>query len=42
MRKHKKKPHKHRAKCGGRIRQVLSVLADIATITGFILSLIKK
>lgn len=42
MRKHKKKPHKRRAKCGGRIRQVLSVLADIATITGFILSLIKK
>ena len=42
MRKHKKKAHKHRAKCGSRIRQVLTVLAELATIIGFIISLIKK
>ena len=38
----KKKPHKHKAKCGFSIRQVLTVLAELATIAGFILSLISR
>lgn len=42
MRKHKKKPYKRMAKYGRCFLELLAVLANIVTILGFILSLIKK
>ena len=43
MRKrNQKKPLKRKARRGLRIRELLSILAELATIAGFILALIKK